>query len=124
MTEILSRKGAARVTRADVADLQRRATEWPMIGGPEQQRIQAQADAAYQLSLVFFRLAIGGDFPRWLSQHSGVNRETCRVRYKLGVAREVDRERGVTRRRNQSGLLTEQRERETTPVPELSWEGE
>ena len=110
------------MTREDVQDLQRRAAAWAGIGGPKQQLIQRQADAAYQLSLDFFRLAVGGDFPRWLSQHSGVNRETCRRRYKLGIAREVERERGQSRRRNQSGLLSEQRERETTPVPELGWD--
>lgn len=101
----------------DVQALQRRAAEWGQIGGVGRTGIHAQADAAYQLSLDFRRFAIGGDFTRWLSRHSGVPRATCHRRYKAGLARAA----GSKANRNQRGLLEEQREREQTPGPELNW---
>jgi hypothetical protein len=101
----------------DIQELQRRAGDWGQSGGPGRAGIHHQADAAYKLSLDFFRLAIGGDFPRWLSIHSSVPHKTCHRRYKAGIARAA----GAKPNRNLSGLLAEQREREQTPVPELDW---
>ncbi|MFB9991242.1 hypothetical protein ACFFLM_04515 [Deinococcus oregonensis] len=104
----------------DIQELQRRAEGWGKLGAPGRSGHPLQADQAYKLSLDFFRLAIGGDFPRWLSLHSGISRATCQRRYKAGIARAA----GSKPNRNLSGLLAEQRERETTPLPELNWDQE
>lgn len=102
----------------DIQALQRRAADWSRIGGIGRAAVHAQADAAYQLSLDFRRFAIGGDFVRWLSRHSGVNYATCFRRYKAGQARAA----GSKANRNQRGLMQEQRERKQTPVPEINWD--
>ena len=109
-----------RVTVADTEALQRRAAEWGRQGGPGRAGIHAQADSAYLMSLDFFRLGLGGDFARWLSVHSGQPLTTCWRRYKAGIARAAK----VPANRNQSGLLAELRERETTPIPDLAWDDE
>ncbi|GGO32650.1 hypothetical protein [Deinococcus humi] len=41
---------------------------------------------------------------------------------RIAALEELLDEGGQPRRRNQSGLLSEQRERETIPVPELAWD--
>lgn len=103
----------------DIRTLQDRAAAWGKIGGVGRAGIHAQADAAYQLSLDFYRLAIGQDFVRWLSQQSGVPYTTCFRRYKAGIARAA----GSKKNRNLRGLLAEQRERELTPAPSnINWE--
>ncbi len=102
-----------RVSPEDIQALQKRADRWALVGGPGRSGLQRQAREAFELYLDFMRHAIGGDFPRWLSQHSGVNRETCRRRLKAGRALAA----GSKVNRNQSGLLAEQRERETRPSP-------
>lgn len=102
----------------DIRTLQDRAVAWGKIGGVGRAGIHAQADAAYQLSLDYYRMAIGQDYTRWLSVHSGVPRATCHRRYKAGIARAA----GSKSNRNLSGLLTEQREREQTPMPSsINW---
>lgn len=104
---------------ADHKALRERAKNWATIGGIGRAAIHAQADAAYQLSLDFFRMAAGQDFPRWLSIHSDVPYATCFRRYKAGIARAA----GSKPNRNLSGLLAEQRERELTPAPSsINWE--
>ena len=108
-----------KVSPQDRENLQRRAEAWASIGGPGRAGLHKQARAAYQLYLDFTSHAIGGDFPRWLSVHSGVPHKTCYRRLKAGQALAV----GVKTNRNQSGLLSELRERETTPQPStLDWD--
>ncbi len=101
----------------DVRELERRAGEWSKTGGLGRAAMHLQADQAYLLSLDYTRLAVGQDFPRWLSLHSGAAYSTCYRRYKAGIARAA----GSKPNRNLSGLLAEQREREQTPGPELDW---
>lgn len=91
---------------ADRLALQKRAEDWGQIGGTPQQRIDRQAREAVRLYVDVARHALTGDFPRWLSRHSGMNRETCRQRLLAGIALELN-----LPPRNQSGLLAEMRER-------------
>lgn len=99
---------------ADRLALQKRAEEWGQIGGSAQARIDKQARQAYVLYLDFARHALAGDFPRWLSQHSGIPHLTCWKRLRAGTALEL----GLTNR-NQSGLLAEMRERKNTAQTEV-----
>ncbi|WP_161883936.1 hypothetical protein [Deinococcus alpinitundrae] len=99
----------AKKPNPDVLALEKRAHEWPRTGGIGRPGVEISARAAYALYLDFARHAVAGDFPRWLACHSGVNRETCRERFKAGCALAL----GVNPRWNQSGLLAELRERET-----------
>lgn len=103
----------------DLQALRDRAAKWGEIGGIGRAAIHAQADAAYQLSLDFFRMnAAGADFPRWLSQQSDVAYSTCFRRYKAGIARAA----GSKKNRNLTGLLAEQRERElTSTASSINW---
>lgn len=102
--------------------LEKRAKEWAQIGGPRKERVLRQADEAYRLYLDFIEageeiLDLGLDFPSWLSKHSGYGRMTCWRSLKAGRARAT----GSKPNRNQSGLIQEMRERETTPRPDLDW---
>jgi len=104
----------------DLQALRDRAAKWGEIGGIGRAATLAQADAAYQLALDFYRMNVAGqDFPRWLSQQSGVAYSTCYRRYKAGIARAA----GSKSNRNLTGLLAEQRERELTPSSSgINWE--
>ena len=82
--------------------LQKRAEEWGQIGGNARTRLDRQAREAYLLYLDFARHAVAGDFPRWLSQHSGIPHLTCWKRLRAGVALELGLRGG-----NQTGLLAE-----------------
>jgi hypothetical protein len=107
-----------RVSPQDIAELQRRAGTLAGVPGHGRARIVAQAQAAYALRLDFLRHGLPGDFSSWLSIHSGLPRTTCYARWKAGRALAM----GSKPSRNQSGLLQEQRERETTVVRGLDWE--
>ncbi|MCP2015633.1 hypothetical protein L1280_002801 [Deinococcus sp. HSC-46F16] len=111
------RKGA-RVTAQDIAALERRAAELPRVPGVGRARVVALSRAAYALRLDFLRHGLTGDFTTWLSEKSGLARTTCYRYWKAGRALAA----GSKPTRNQSGLLAEQRERETTPVPDLDWD--
>lgn len=106
-----------RVSPQDILELQRRALAIASLPGHGRARIIAQARAAYALRLDFLRHGLHGDYSTWLSVHSGLPRTTCYERWKAGRALAM----GSKPSRNQSGLLQEQRERETTPVPEDDW---
>ncbi|MVN88620.1 hypothetical protein GO986_17940 [Deinococcus sp. HMF7620] len=83
--------------------------------------MQARARAAFALYLDILRHGLTLDFPRWLSQHSGIPRTTCQRYLKSGRALAT----GSKANRNQSGLLAEQREREQTPVVSpINWDEE
>ncbi|MBZ9753195.1 hypothetical protein K7W42_20370 [Deinococcus sp. HMF7604] len=110
-----------RVSPEDLAALQRRAAAWAQVGGGGRAGVQARARAAYALYLDFLRHNVGGDFPRWLSTHSGAPQKTCWRALKAGRALAA----GSKANRNQSGLLAEQREREQTPVANpINWDEE
>ena len=109
-----------KVNAADVAALQKRAEGLAAAGGGGRAGVQARARLAYDLYLDCLRHGIALDFPRWLSQHSGIPRTTCRRHLKAGRALAG----GAPVNRNQSGLLAEQREREQTPGPEVNWDEE
>lgn len=103
----------------DIKALEVRASQWGKVGGVGRPGLHAQADAAYQLSLDFYRFALGQDFTRWLAKHSGVPYTTCYRRFKAGIARAA----GSKKNRNLTGLLAEQRERELTPTSSgINWE--
>ncbi|MFC4639818.1 hypothetical protein [Deinococcus hohokamensis] len=100
--------------------MQKRAEAWAHIGGPGREGVRRRAVAAFELSLDFLRAGVlGTNFPKWLSQHSGVPLATCKRYRKAGRAIAA----GSKPNRNQSGLLDEQREREQNPQPEsLDWD--
>jgi len=106
-----------KVSPQDMAELQHRAQEWANLGGVGRSGLARQAKAAYELYLDVLRTGQVGDFPRWLSRHSGMAYETCRRKLKAGQALAAQ----VKPNRNQSGLLAELRERETTPVEFQDW---
>lgn len=107
-----------RVNPADITALEQRAAQLSHLPGHGRSLIVAQARAAYTLRLDFLRHGIPGDFTTWLSRHSGLPRTTCYRRWKAGRALAM----GSKPTRNQSGLLQEQRERETTSVAEIDWD--
>ncbi|MFC3834777.1 MULTISPECIES: hypothetical protein [Deinococcus] len=107
-----------RVNPADVTALEQRAAQLTHLPGHGRALIVAQARAAYALRLDFLRHGLPGDFTAWLSRHSGMAYTTCYRRWKAGRALAM----GSKPTRNQSGLLQEQRERETTPVAEIDWD--
>lgn len=102
-----------------IIGLQARAQAWGQIGGPPRLRIPQQADFAYRLYLDFLECgALGLDFPRWLSRHSGYSYRACWKALKAGRARAT----GSGPNRNQAGLVAEIRERETTPTELPAWD--
>lgn len=109
-----------KVSPRDIQELQARAAALTTIPGHGRARILAQARAAYALRLDFLRHGLSGDYSTWLSTHSGLPRTTCYQRWKAGRALAM----GSRPTRNQSGLLQEQRERETTPVDGADWDAD
>lgn len=108
-----------KVSPEDIQALQRRAADWPKIGGHGRARVHAQSRALFELYLDFLRAGVLGlDFPRWFAVHSGVPRTTCRRYLKAGEALDV----GSKANRNQSGLVAEQVQRSQTPGPEVDWD--
>lgn len=102
-----------RKLRKDVQALENKAREWANVGGIGRTGLDKSARAAYDLWLDFTRHGIGGEFAVWLSAHSGASYDTCRRRLKVGMALNL----GINPRMNQSGLISELRERETLVLP-------
>lgn len=115
MTQSETRK--RKHTPDDLAALEQRARDFASVTGKStKSRLENQARYAYALSLEFYEVGVfGADYVRWLSRHSGMPRQTCWRRVKVGRALSL----GMTGR--ESSVLTEQRRKEKTPRPELEW---
>lgn len=110
-----------RVTPEDIRHLEHRAHHWADTAEAPHHRhsMHAQATQLFELYLDFLTLGVLGlDFPRWFQRLTGIHRATIQRYIQAGEALDC----GISRNRNQAGLIAELKDRARQPGPDLNWD--